>query len=233
VTDPDPDPDPTPGPGPTPTPTPSRDSGSGSGSSTQDTVRTITAPQPVTLAQAQAAYNAALQAARESGGDTVNLTLRGYFSEIPLDILQALSAWAKRDGMAIRLTVDVTKDSSVTARYVLDPSAAERTISLLASAGNPSAINTAARFRRWFKNKLTAIATGQEGSFGMPVDIAVKVDLTGFDTENLYFYSYDKKTNTYRRIEKTAYWIDKNGYLHFTSELAGDIIISEGPLERK
>ena len=161
------------------------------------------------------------------------MTLRGYFSEIPLDILQALSAWAKRDGMAIQLTVDVTKDSSVTARYVLDPSAAERTISLLASAESPGAVNAAARFKRWFKNKLTVIATGQTDGFGMPVDIAVKVDLAGFDTENLYFYSYDSKTNQYRRIEKAAYWIDKNGYLHFTSEFAGDIIISEGPLERK
>jgi len=48
-----------------------------------------------------------------------------------------------------------------------------------------------------------------------------------------YFYSYDKKTNSYKRIEKPAYWIDKNGYLRFTTEMAGDIIISEGSLERK
>jgi len=207
--------------------------GSDSSGGRQDSVRAITAPQPVTMAQAKAAYAAALQAAKESGSDTVSLTLRGDYSEIPLDILQALTGWARRDGMAIRLTVDVTKDSSVTARYVLDPSVADRSVSLLASAGNPSEINTAARFKRWFKNKLTAIATGQEDGFGMPVDIAVKVDLAGMDAENLYFYSYDSKTNQYRRIEKPAYWIDKNGYLRFTTELAGDIIISEGLLERK
>jgi len=50
---------------------------------------------------------------------------------------------------------------------------------------------------------------------------------------NLYFYSYDKKANSYKRIEKPAYWIDKNGYLRFTTEYAGEIIISEGALERK
>jgi|GEM_PF-3608556 len=211
-------------------------SGGGSssgGSSTQDTVRTVTAPQPVTPAQAKAAYAAALQAAKESGSDTVKPKLSGHYSELPLDILQALAGWAKRDGMAIRLTVDVTKDSSVTARYVLDPSTAERTISLLASSESPGAVNTATRFKRWFKNNLAVVSTGQTDGFGMLVDIAVKVDLTGFITENLYFYSYDSKTNQYRRIEKPAYWIDKNGYLHFTTELAGDIIISEGPLGRK
>ena len=73
----------------------------------------------------------------------------------------------------------------------------------------------------------------QAEPWGQPVEIAAKVDLTGMDTKNLYFYSYDKKTNTYRRIEKPAYWIDKNGYLRFTTELAGDIIITEGALERK
>jgi len=53
------------------------------------------------------------------------------------------------------------------------------------------------------------------------------------DTKNLYFYSYDKAANIYRRIEKPAYWIDKNRYLHFTTEYGGDIIVSDGPLERK
>jgi len=69
--------------------------------------------------------------------------------------------------------------------------------------------------------------------WGQPVQIAAKVDLTGMDTANLFFYSYDEKTNIYWRIEKPAYWIEKNGYLHFTTELVEDIIISEGALERK
>jgi len=55
----------------------------------------------------------------------------------------------------------------------------------------------------------------------------------GRHADKLFFYSYDKKTNTYRRIEKPAYWIEKNGYMHFETELAGDIIITERPPERK
>jgi len=73
----------------------------------------------------------------------------------------------------------------------------------------------------------------QAEPWGQPVEIAAKVDLTGMDTSNLCFYSYDKATNTYKRIEKPAYWIDKNGYLRFTTELAGNIVVSGGPLERK
>lgn len=92
---------------------------------------------------------------------------------------------------------------------------------------------TKGHFERWFKNKLRVIHTDQQIDWGQPVRIAARVDLSGMDTKNLYFYSYDKATNSYRRIEKPAYWIDKNGYLHFTTEYAGDIIISEGPLKRK
>jgi len=77
------------------------------------------------------------------------------------------------------------------------------------------------------------VSFAQQGDFSQSVEITAKVDLTGKDTSNLYFYSYDKATNTYRRIENPACWIDKNGYLRFTTKLAGDVIISEGPLERK
>gem|GEM_PF-2662453 len=88
-------------------------------------------------------------------------------------------------------------------------------------------------FEKWFKNKVRVLHMDQAEPWGQPVEIAAKVDLTGMDTSNLCFYSYDKATNTYRRIEKPAYWLDKNGYLRFTTELAGDIVVSEGPLERK
>ena len=88
-------------------------------------------------------------------------------------------------------------------------------------------------FEKWFNNKVRIVHMDQQEAWGQPVQIAAKIDLTGMDTKNLYFYAYDKKTNTYRRIEKPAYWIDKNGYLRFATELAVDIVITEGPLERK
>jgi len=118
-------------------------------------------------------------------------------------------------------------------RIILDPAKSTKDLNLTASTSNGRAKSTKAFFEKWFKNKVSTINFGQQGGFGQPVEIAAKVDLTGMDTKNLYFYSYDKKTNTYRRIEKPAYWIDKNGYLHFDTPYAGDIIISENPLERK
>ena len=88
-------------------------------------------------------------------------------------------------------------------------------------------------FEKWCSNKLRIVHLSHTGSFGQAVEIAAKVDLTDMDTDNLYFYSYDKSANSYKRIEKPAYWIDKNGYLHFTTGLAGDIIVSEGPLKKR
>ena len=88
-------------------------------------------------------------------------------------------------------------------------------------------------FEKWFQNKVRVIYLDQRTDWGQSVNIAARVDLTGMDTKKLYFYSYDKTANSYRRIEKPAYWIDTNGYLRFTTEYAGDIIVSEGALERK
>ena len=87
-------------------------------------------------------------------------------------------------------------------------------------------------FERWFRNQLRVIHFDHSGGWGQPMEVAAKVDLTGMDTAKLAFYSYDKATNRYSRIENPAYWIDQHGYLHFTTELAGDIIISENALVR-
>jgi hypothetical protein len=71
-----------------------------------------------------------------------------------------------------------------------------------------------------------------QGSWGQPVEVAAKLD-SALATTNLVFYSYNKAANTYTRIVKPGYWVDKNGYVHFTTEVAGDIIISEGALVRR
>jgi len=47
-------------------------------------------------------------------------------------------------------------------------------------------------FERWFQNKVRVIYLDQRTDWGQPVNIAARVDLTGMDTKNLHFYSYDK-----------------------------------------
>jgi len=116
---------------------------------------------------------------------------------------------------------------------ISDPAKAVKDVLLSGYIKGADVDRVKAHFEKWFTNKLRVIHFDQQEDFGQPVRIAALVDLTGMDTKNLCFYSYDKKANTYRRIENPTYWIDKNGYLHFTTPYAGDIIISEGPLERK
>ena len=88
-------------------------------------------------------------------------------------------------------------------------------------------------FEKWFKSNIRVIHLKQQADWGQPVEVAAKLGLTGMDTANLFFYSYEKAANTYRCIENPAYWIDTNRYLYFTAEYAGDIIVSEWALERK
>jgi hypothetical protein len=88
-------------------------------------------------------------------------------------------------------------------------------------------------FEKYFSNKIRTIHFDQSGKWENPIKIAAKIDFAGIDTTKLVFYSYDSTTNSYRRLEAPAYRIDANGYLRFTTEYAGEIIISEGGLEKR
>jgi hypothetical protein len=91
-------------------------------------------------------------------------------------------------------------------------------------------INALSKFKeRWPGKKLSVIVFDQSGSFGMTVQVSAKADLAGLSTESLYLYAYDNSIPGYRRIGEN-YRIDANGYLHFTTNLGGDIVISNGPL---
>ena len=83
-----------------------------------------------------------------------------------------------------------------------------------------------------YNNKVFAVHFEQSGKWNQEVEVSVKLGDTKLNTKSLYFYAYDAKTNTYKRFEP-KYWIDKNGYLHFNTEFAGDIIITDSPLTKK
>jgi hypothetical protein len=88
-------------------------------------------------------------------------------------------------------------------------------------------------FTRWFANKLRVVRFDQQNQWEAPVQVAARLDLTGMDAKNLHFYSYDTAANSYRPITAPAHWIDTNGYLRFTTPLAGSIIVAEGPLVKR
>ena len=93
--------------------------------------------------------------------------------------------------------------------------------------------STQNKFEKFFDNTIRIVSFDQQEEWEQPVRIAAKVDLAGMDTENLHFYHYDKATNTYKLIPADTYRIDANGYLHFTTPYAGDIIITDSPLQKK
>ena len=82
------------------------------------------------------------------------------------------------------------------------------------------------------RNNVMTISLGQQGSFGQSVRIAAKID-PKLNTKNLVFYAYNKTTNSYTLIAEPSYWVDPNGYVHFTTTLAGNIVISDGALKSK
>ncbi|MDL2233606.1 hypothetical protein LJC63_08545, partial [Ruminococcaceae bacterium OttesenSCG-928-L11] len=114
-----------------------------------------------------------------------------------------------------------------------EPAKITTNLNLTATLSGTEVTKTKTYFAKWFKNKFAVIHFEQRGSWGQPVTAIAKVDLTGMNSKNLYFYHYDKATKKYSLIENPAYTVDKSGYVHFTTPMAGDIIISDGKLTKK
>lgn len=211
-------------------------SSSGSGSSNRDSdltgpSRPAGIPADITKAQAAGAAEKAGAEAKANGAASATVRFKNP-AGISLQILQAMRAAA---GMPVALWADSMSENgkTVNVRISLNPAQSAKGLNLSASLQNKRTKAVKAFFEKWFQNKLQVVSLGEQGSFGQAVEIIAKVDLTGMDAENLVFYSYGKKANKYTRIDSPACWIDSNGYLHFTTELAGDIVISDGAFVKK
>ena len=189
------------------------------------------APVDVTTSAAESAAAKAAEAAKAAGSSTATATLKN-----PGNITKAaLDAMVKKAGMPLKVKANSmsTDGKFVEVQLSFDPAKATKDVNLSGSLTNARAKSVMAYFQKWYSNKLAVVSLGQQGDFGMPVEVAAKVDLSGMDTTKLVFYSYNRTTGEYTRIAAPAYWIDKNGYVHFTTTLAGDIVISEGILAKK
>ena len=204
---------------------------SGGGGGTGAAVTGTTIYTDVTTGQAAELGEKAAGAASSSGMGygTVNLKNAGNMS---LDAMKAMIEAAGKT--PLRVYADsYNLNNTVDVRIIFDPAKATKSINLQGSTVSAGAQALKAAYEKWYQNKTAIIALEQQGDFGMEVEIAAKVDLSGMDTKDLCFYSHDRKTNAYKRIAAPKYWIDKNGYLRFSTVLAGDIVVSEGPLIRK
>ena len=127
---------------------------------------------------------------------------------------------------------DTTKNGVIQVRLYLNPALGKDLKEKILLGGTIGSSETRERFEKYFDNNMVLVSLGQNGTFGMPVEVAARVNLDGLDTNSLHFYSYNRETNKYYPI-KTAYRIDANGFLHFTTILAGDIIITDKPITEK
>ena len=142
------------------------------------------------------------------------------------------AAWSKLSSK--RYMHDTVDGNKVQVRIYVDNPSGFNDDTLVSGYLKGVMVDTAQKlFEKWFKNQIRVVHLDQQGNWNQPVHIAAKVDLTGMDTQSLYFYSYDKKANSYKRIANPNYWIDTNGFLHFTTLYAGDIIISERALAKR
>lgn len=189
-------------------------------------------PVDVTPAAASNAAQSALEKAASAGSGSATANIRNP-GKISLTTLTAMANSASEAGLPLKLQADsmAANGTTVDVRITLDPSLASKDLNLSASTSNSQAKATTNFFEKHFSNDLMTVSLGQQGSFGQPVSIAAKLD-PKLNTENLVFYSYNKETNTYSRIPAPKYWVDKNGYVHFTTQLGGSIIISDGKLTK-
>lgn len=205
-------------------------SGGGSGSYTPPASSNTSAP---TTAQVTNKANQAIKAA--AGKDSATVSLKDATS-LTAEAIKAVAAKAAAAKIPVTIQVDKTSGKTVVSRWYIDPAKAANLtgkLNLDVKVDAKSVAATINTFGKYFSNDVAVVGLGQKGSFGMSMDLAVKVDLSGLDTSKLTFYTYDKATGVYAPIAAPAYFVDKNGYLHFTTSVGGDIVITDSPLTKK
>lgn len=130
----------------------------------------------------------------------------------------------------LTLIVDNVEDNAIKSRLYIDTKkafSADRDIWLQVTLGDPI-------FTQLVKAltgvNVKVIQFQHTDIFKMDIQAAVKMDLSDMDTANLYFYKFDEVKKTFTLLENTHYYVDKNGYLHFTTNTGGTIIVSDESL---
>lgn len=153
----------------------------------------------------------------------------------PAALKQIADAAAKAKG-TVTVMADTTQNGAVVSRLYIDPAKAanlKSDVKLTVSTSGAGVTAVKNHFNKYFSNPVSVISCAQQGSFGMQVGMAVRVNLTGLDVKNLRLYSYDRATNKFFPISMQGVYVDANGYLRFNTTQGGDIIVSSGPLKTK
>ena len=204
---------------------PIRGGGGGSGGGFGGGGNPPAAAIPPTVINEANAPNLVQQAVAAAAPNTTPAVRIVNVTAMPLATMRA-AAGAAPAGREIRFNADsLNPNGSIDVRIMFNPALATKDINLSASMTSPTAVSVRNLFERHFGAPITVISLGQQGDFGMEVRIAARID-PALDVDNLFFYSYNRATNTFTRFTPSLVRMDSNGFLHFNTTLAGDIIIS-------
>ena len=171
----------------------------------------------------------AINNARAAGltGTTVNVRDVG---DVPVSAFRAAAEAAADAGITLNIQAySVNANNMVDVRITLNPAESTKGINLSGSTLHHRAVSTRELFEMHYTNNLMVIALSQPDDFGQTVRIAARL-IPGLGIRDLHFYSYDMHTNMFRQIYYADYHVDSNGFVHFNTVLAGDIVISDGAL---
>ena len=199
--------------------------GSGSSSSSTGTAATVEQQQ----AAVTSAVQKAVQQQANSGSTQLFVRVKNV-NTVTAETLKKVASEARKAGKTPVLNVDTMKGSQVDVRVSINPSLATTDLNLAGYTDSQRAASTKATFENYFSNRIiAAINLAQKDTFGQTASVCVRVP-AGTDVKDLRFYSYKSNTNSYRRIQNPKAWIDQNGFIHFETEYASDIIITVGDL---
>lgn len=160
-------------------------------------------------------------------------------AEISPSTIQALADASEKAGKELVIHADTlsSNGSAVQGRLYIEPTklgGITENINLGVFVEGKEAQAVTDTFIKYFDNTVSTVHLTQKGNFGgATVKVAAKVDVSKMDTASLRFYSYDNTSGKYTEIKNTNYFIDNNGYVHFFTSLAGDIVITDKPLSKK
>ena len=182
---------------------------------------TLTASDIAVLVEKELKYNASKQA---------TLTFQNYFSvSAPALKNAALTARNLNGSVQLRFRT-IGENNKLEAQLTMNPADAAKLTEAIFPYVTVNAAKTQKTrqvFERIFSAPVAVIQCEQKESFGLPVKFAVALDLTGMQTDNLAFYTYSAATNKYRALPGIAYVIDQNGFLHFTTDVADTILVTD------
>jgi hypothetical protein len=186
---------------------------------------------------AKADMDTAAQAAAASGSDSANVRVRDVES-ISAAELQAMFEASSAKGLKAKYTADTTDFSRnvIQGRSEINPALAVKLgkdVLLGVRTDSVATQRALATFEKYYRNPIRVVSLAHEGSFGMTVKISAKFNMDGINLGNLRLYAYDGENDSVKPIASPKSYIDSNGYLHFTTIYGGDIVISDGPLNRR